>query len=223
MNRICTLSLLFILTVSCSTSPIISPVKSLGLTEIQDKCNGIFPIGKWLFVHFIEATLPGEKKAFMMGVTQINPEKKKIHCIMMTIEGLVVFDALYDGKIVINRGIPPFASDDFAKGMISDLQLIFFQPKGRHIETGVSDTGEWICRYQTDEETTVDVVIHFDNRWTIRRYRHNQLRRTIQAYLGQDSVLLNKNKIPERLELMARGEHGYSLNLKLLEAEPVAE
>ncbi len=221
MRRACILSLLFVLIVSCSTYPIISPVKSLELTKIQDKCNGVFPIGKWLFVHSIEATLPGGKKAFMMGVTQIYPEKKKIHCIMMTIEGLVVFDGLYDGKIVINRGIPPFASDNFAKGMISDLRLIFFQPEGRHIETGVSDTGEWICRYQTDDEATVDVVIHFDSRWTIHRYNGHRLRRTIQAYLSQGSVLLYNNKIPGRLELTARGGHGYSLSLKLVKAEPI--
>jgi len=223
MKRICILSLLLILTISCSTYPMISQVKSLGPTEIQEKCNGVFPIGKWHFVHFVEATLPGEKKAFMMGVTQVYPEKKKIHCIMMTIEGLVVFDALYDGKIIINRGIPPFASENFAKGMISDLQLIFFQPEGRCIETGVWNAGEWICRYRTDEEATVDVVIHFDNRWTIRLYRHHRLRRTIQAYLNQGSDLLYKNTIPERLELIAQGEHGYSLNLKLVEAEPMPE
>jgi hypothetical protein len=223
MRRVCILLLLFMLTVSCSTYPMISPVKSLELTKIQDKCNGVFPIGKWLFVHSIEATLPDGKKAFMMGVTQIYPEKKKIHCIMMTIEGLVVFDGLYDGKIVINRGIPPFASDNFAKGLISDLQLIFFHPEGRRIGTGVSDTGEWICRYQTDEESTVDVVIHFDNSWTIRRYSHRRLRRTVQAYLGQDSDLHYKNKIPERMELIARGGQGYSLNLKLVKAEPIVE
>ena len=223
MRQICILSLLFIFSVSCSTYPKISPVKSTELTKTQDKCNGVFPVGNWRFVHFIEATLPGEKKAFMMGVTQIYPEHKIIRCIMMTLEGLVVFDGLYDGKIVINRGIPPFASDNFAKGLISDLQLIFFHPEGRCIETGVSDTGEWICRYQTDEESTVDVVIHFDNSWTIRRYSHRRLHRTVQAYLGQDSDLHYKNKIPERMELIARGRHGYSLNLKLVEAEPIAE
>lgn len=223
MRRICLLSFLSIVTVSCSTYPMISPVKSPGSTEIQGKCNGIFPTGKWLFVHFIEATLPGEKKAFMMGLTQIYPEKKKIHCIMMTLEGLVVFDALYEGKIVINRGIPPFASDSFAKGLISDLRLIFFQPEGPCTETGVSDTDEWICRYQTGEESTVDVTIHFDNRWTIRRYNHYQLHRSIQAYIAQDSDLLYKNKIPERMKLIARGRQRYSLKLKLVEAEPLAE
>ena len=223
MKRIQILPFLFIFTVSCSTSPMITPVNSLRLTEIQNKCNEVFPVGKWVFVHFIEATLPGENKAFMMGVTKIYPEKRKIHCIMMTLEGLVVFDALYDGKIVINRGIPPFTSHNFANGMMSDLQLIFFQPEGRFIEVGVSDTGEWICRYQTDEETTVDVGIHFDNGWTIRRYHHYQLRRTIQAYLSHNSISLDKNNIPERLELIAFGKHEYSLNLKLVEAEPMAE
>jgi hypothetical protein len=139
----------------------------------------------------------------------------------MTIEGLVVFDALYDGEIIINRAIPPFNSDKFAKGMISDLRLIFFQPEGRCVEAGVSDTSKWICRYQTDKETTVDVVIHFDNRWTIRRYHHHRLDRAIQAYFGNDPDLTTKNKIPERLELIARGGQGYSLNLKLVEAAPI--
>ena len=221
MKRISILSLLFILTVSCSTYPIINPVKSSGIAEIRNKCQGVFPVGKWRFVHFIDATLPGKKRIFMMGITQIYPEKKKIHCILMTIEGLVVFDALYDGKIIINRAILPFNSDKFAMGMISDLRLIFFQPEGPCVEAGVSDTGNWICRYQTDKATTVDVVIHFDNRWTIRRYRHHRLDRAIQAYFGKDSDLTTKNKIPERLELIARGGQEYSLNLKLIEATPI--
>jgi hypothetical protein len=219
--RLCILALLFIFSVSCSTYPKISPVKSTELTKTQDKCNGVFPFGNWRFVHFIEATLPGEKKTFMMGVTQIYPEHKIIRCIMMTLEGLVVFDALYDGKIIINRGIPPFVSDNFAKGMISDLRLIFFKPEGRSIETGVSDTGERICRYETDEKTTVDILIHFDKGWTIRRYLNHRLLRTIQAYFGKDSDLKTKNKIPERLELIARGGQKYSLDLKLVEADSI--
>ncbi|MBW1692878.1 MAG: hypothetical protein JRJ41_01715 [Deltaproteobacteria bacterium] len=224
MRRICVLFLLTILSISCSSAQRISPVgKPLKLAEIQEECNRVFPTEKWVFIHSIEANFPGEKKTFMLGVSQIFPEKKKIHCIMMTIEGLVVFDALYDGKIVINRGIPPFASENFAKGMISDLQLIFFQPKGQLIETGVSDAGEWICRYQDKKWATVDVLIHLDNRWTIRQYHRHQLRRTIKAYLKQDSVLLFKNRIPERLELIAHGVSGYSLKLKLVEAEPLSE
>jgi hypothetical protein len=221
MKRISILSLLCILTVSCSTYPIISPVKSPEITEIRNNCNGVFPVGNWRFVHFIDATLPGKKRIFMMGITQIYPEKKKIHCILMTIEGLVIFDALYDGKITINRAIPPFNSDNLAKGMISDIRLIFFQPEGPCIEAGVSDTGELICRYQTDKETTVDVAIHYGNGWTIRRYRHHRLDRTIQAYFGKDSDLTTKNKIPERLELIAREGQEYSLNLKLVEAAPI--
>ena len=156
-----------------------------------------------------------------MGVTLIYPEQKIIRCIMMTLEGLVVFDALYDEKIIINRGIQPFVSDDFAKGMISDLRLMFFKPEGPRIEVGVSNTGEWICRYLADEKTTVDVLIHFDKGWTICGYLHHRLRRTIQAYFGKDSDLTTKNKIPEQLELIARGEQKYSLNLKLVEAEPI--
>ena len=223
MRRICVLFLLPILSISCSSAQRISPVESLKLAEIQKECNRVFPTGKWVFIHSIEASLPGGKKAFMLGVSQVCPEKKKIHCIMMTIEGFVVFDALYDGKIVINRGIVPFASENFAKGIMSDLQLIFFQPKGQHIETGVSDAGEWICRYQNKKWTTVDVLIHLDDKWTIRQYHRHQLRRTIKAYLKKDSVLLYKNRIPERLELTAHGVSGYSLKLKLVEAVPLSE
>ena len=223
MRRICLLFLLSILSVSCSSLLRISPVKSLELIEIQEKCQVVFPTGKWHFVHSIEATLPGEKKAAMVGVTHISPEKRTIHSIMMTIEGLVVFDAFDDGKIVINRGIPPFASESFAKGLMSDIRLIFFQPEGRHIETGVLDTGAGVCRYQNEEGTTVDVVIHMDNRWTLYQYHSHKLRRTIHAYLGQDSILLYNNMIPARLELVAHGVSGYSLNLTLVEAEPLSK
>ena len=85
-----------------------------------------------------------------MGVTVISPEERKIESVIMTIEGFVFLDAYYDQKVVINRGIPPFDSIDFARGMMDDIKLIFFKPEGGLIESGMSDDGSYLCRYKND-------------------------------------------------------------------------
>jgi len=35
------------------------------------------------------------------------------------------------GKLKVNRALPPFDSEDFAKNMIEDIKLIFFTPEGK--------------------------------------------------------------------------------------------
>jgi hypothetical protein len=215
MTRIFMPILMTVLAVSCGGLPKISPVVSQNSSEISNKCHMIFPKKEWRFVHAIEADLPGGEKAFMMGITQIAPEQKTIHSILMTIEGLVLFDAVSAGTLTVNRAVPPFDSENFAKGLLADVRLMFLAPDGEPVQRGLTETGSWICRFQSLEETT-DVVVHQDNSWTIHQYHRHRLRRVIHAHpkKGAEGGIM-----PETLSLTAAPE--YSLQLKLVEAEPL--
>jgi len=214
------LSVLLVSTFSCSHVP---DIYITGLTDpdnIPEKCNSVFPDDDWRFVHSIEATLPGGNTAFMLGVTKISPKNRTIWAVMMTLEGLVLFDAFFDGKMVINRAIPPFDSEFFAQGLMEDIRLIFFHPENTAVEIGLSSNGERICRYHSHENMLTDVIIGQNGSLTVNRYNQYRLHRTVRLYRGE------KQKHPsifQRLELIARKPAEYEMDLFLLEAEPLTK
>lgn len=163
--------------------------------------------------------MPKGKKAVFIGVTALSPETGTIHCVIMTLEGLVLFDAQYNHKMVINRGIPPFDSVDFARGLLNDIKLIFFSPEGQLIQSGIAEDGSSICRYKTDSGKIVDVIGRNKNLWEIRQYNDNSdLSRSVRAYPDSKRAVKKQEAIPGRLVLTAYGSPGYSLILELIEA-----
>ena len=214
---------------SCSTLPEIAPVKPSEASVIRQQCLALFPQGKWQFVHSVEASMPGGRQTTMIGVIRISSADKTIHCVMMTIEGLVLFDGVFDGqKVIINRGVPPFDSPAFAKGMIDDIRLIFFHPQSFQnqsfqtqtpdVDIGTSEDGALICRFHTGKDITQDLLIRPNGSWMIRQYHGKQLKRTVHAYINKDKVL-RKKRDPMKIKLSAHGSSGYSLLLKRIESQ----
>lgn len=155
----------------------------------------------------------------LIGVTIISSRDKSAHCVLMTIEGLVVFDATYDGKLVIKRALTPFDHGGFAAGLIDDIRLIFFVPEGPRLETGQAQNGASVCRYQNPDGRIIDLVIRGDRSWQIRRYsRQLRLTGTVSAFFSKKSPTEKQSVIPARLELKAHGVAGYNLNMNLVEA-----
>jgi hypothetical protein len=214
-------SLLFTgcIAIACSALPAVHPVDITFGTQLSRKCDNLFPNGKWQFVHSIETTMPGGQKGLVMGVTVISSRDKTVQCAIMTIEGMVVFDARYDQRLVIQRAVPPFDSEGFAEGLIRDIQLIFFMPQGLLVETGKDKDGASICRYRKPDGRIVDLMIHGDRSWQIRQYsRQLRLIRTVTAFFSKKNPAAEQAAIPVRLELTAHGLAGYNLIMDLVEA-----
>lgn len=208
--------------VSCSAIPKLEPLNSEALPGVINECRTMFPANGWQFVHSIEATIQGRQKAFLIGITDISPDLGRVRCVMMTIEGLVLFDALSDQETVIKRGISPFDSMAFANGLMKDIKLIFFSPDGECIKTGMLGKGSYVCRYGNDGNTIVDLIANPDRTREIRLYRSGDLARSVKAYFKQDVHNRNQYAVPERLELAAHGVHAYALVLRLIRSEQVA-
>jgi hypothetical protein len=182
----------------------------------------LFPEGKWQFVHSIEAVMRGGQRGLVMGVTVISSREKSARCVLMTIEGLVVFDARYDQKLVVNRAVAPFDHEGFAAGLISDIQLIFFRPEGLLVETGNDPNGSSVCRYQNSDGGIVDLVIDADDTRHIRRYNAQQrLNRAVDVFFSDRESDSVRPDFPDRLELRAFGVAGYTLIMDLVEAVPL--
>ena len=128
----------------------------------------------------------------------------------MTIEGLVLFDGLWqEGKLTVLRAVPPFDRPAFAENMMNDMRLLFFAPQMASLTHAMQKEGDIICRYRKSEDTSMDVIIHGDQSWSIRVFARNLLKE-IQAVFVLDNV-------PQFMELKG---HGYTLKFTTIEAEP---
>ena len=207
---------------SCARVPAITPVPAAAAPAIRDACARAFPAGDWQLVHAITTTMAG-RHAMMIGVSVISAPSRTIRCALMSLEGLVMLEARdRDGTITIDRAIPPFDSPDFARGMLDDIRMIFFQPGLRPDDIGITASTSPVCRYRTDPEQTVDVDVRPGGGWTLRRYEGPALVRTVQA--GAETLVTpGGERFPRQMKLTAQGARAYTLDLKLLEAVPLAD
>ena len=206
------LGLLFL--TACSAIPHIIAVDAALTPKTIKNCETVFNKGTWQFAHVIEATLPGGRKSQLIGVTEVSSSPERIHAVMMTIEGLVLFDGLEDGKLTINRGVAPFDSLSFAKGLMEDIRLMFLDPDGEPMGAGITDNGFEVCRYRISNDAVIDVMVRPDCMFEIRKYENEQLIRKVVAEL-------NSRSIPEKIEFVAYEPANYRLNLRLISAEQI--
>lgn len=182
-------------------------------------CAAVFPQGDWQFAHAIQAHLPDGSRQTLIGITRISTAAQAFEGAMLTLEGMVLFQARYDGTAIeVKKAVPPMDQPGFAQGLIDDIALLFFPPAAPPAQTGLVKDGARICRYPLDDGIQ-DVVVQPDGRWEIRRYGSNgRLRRTV---LPDGSEARHPQGFPSRLELRAHGAKGYRLNMSLMEAVPL--
>ncbi len=213
-----------VLAAGCAPLPRLDPAPPGRAAALSRSCDALFPEGKWRFIHTVRATLRGDRQSVMTGVTVIDSDARSIHGVMMTVEGLVVLDAVYaDGRMTLNRGVPPFDSKSFARGMMADIRLIFFKPDGPPEAVGIDARGRPACRYDNGPDRTVFIAVDPETgNWTLRQYRGRRLARTLDARAGDPSTAGAGAPVPERLTLTAHGfPRSYTLNMTLLEGERI--
>jgi hypothetical protein len=190
----------------------------------QIECQSKYPAGGFQMVHRIDASMPGGGRATFLGVTVFSTERNTIRCILMTLEGFVLFSAEEDGGIRVTRAVPPFDKGQFAKEMLSDLRLLFFFPRVRVFETGLDDRGNPACRYEGDDGGMTSMILHPDGTWKLFQYKDNsRLDRTIESVGGTTDALTAALGFPNRVFLERFSPGGYRLDLTLIEAKRIPE
>jgi hypothetical protein len=204
--------------ISCSELPLIKPVPADIAGKQIKQCLRPFPTEKIRLIHAIEASMEGGTQTTQLGVLLVNPESKALHSVLMTLEGIVLFDAEDNGRININRAVPPFDTMIFAEKLMSDIRLIFLRPAGPILATGFVPDGTHICRFRTEQGMTLDIVLAGKNKQEMRLYtEQNELVRKVTAYR------LDEKDIPDKILLEAYGFREYSLQMRLIAAEPVTD
>ena len=201
---------------SCSSLPVIKNVDPASKQDIINRCRQPFVDIPYRFVHTIEATIPGGGVGKVVGVTVFDPATEHVCSVIMTIEGLVLFDASYEEDVRVNRALPPFNADHFAGRMMEDVRLIFLAPDGLLTDAGLLSDGSTVCRYCENQGKIEDVIVHEDDTWEIIKYSDNyEMLRKIRVFSVRD-------RIPAMVELTAFGFREYSLHMILISAEPIS-
>jgi hypothetical protein len=179
-------------------------------------CDAIFPKGKWEFVHAIEFTLGAGKRGSALGVSVI--DGPIIHCVLMTLEGLVLFEARFDGELVVKKAVPPFDGKGFASGLLADIRLIFTPPPDGETEYGRLANGDAVCRHAGSGGMLTDIVLQSKG-WEIDRYTSARtLTRRVRGSMPRTPDADAPWQTPSLLELTATDPKGYHLRLRLISA-----
>ena len=178
--------------------------------------------GGWQLVHSIAADLPQGRSSVLIGVINIWSAPQAVHCVMMTVEGVVILDAVFGPDLTINKGVPPFDDERFARGVIDDIRLSVFTPSGVRPVAGIWEDQRPVCRYTAIDGGVTDVIGPAGEKWEIRQYRKNGvLNRTVHLVIKPLVVAGQTALLPDQLRINAPGWLGYDLNLTLLEAVPL--
>jgi hypothetical protein len=207
-----------LLCVACAGPPALQPLPPAQATRALDRCRRLFPDSAWRMVHTIAAELPGQQTRTVIGISLVYPRHRTIQAVLMTVEGLVLFDAVYGQTLDVHRALPPFDSDEFARGLMQDVQLIFLEPDAKTVETGMWGADGRGCRYRCKDGRTVDVIAQEDGSWQLSLYDGRRPLRQINADPCRSDA---SDRIPCRLSLTAHGRLSYHLDMSLIEAEPV--
>jgi hypothetical protein len=210
------LALLF-LVVSCSLhnrEPLPEIIRSCEVTPALPQSPVAFPSGRWQFVHSISFHPAQGGDGTAIGVLVL--DNQEIHCVLMTVEGLTLFEArsMEDGPIEIIRAVPPFDNQEFAVGLMGDVRTIFQKPQGL-VESGGLADGSPVFRYSAAGRET-DILPQEDGCWTMHTYSEQVRVGTIRT---RSCRMIDSVSIPEDIDLVSNGPVGYALHLHLISAE----
>ncbi|MFZ7126067.1 MAG: hypothetical protein ACOWWM_07945 [Desulfobacterales bacterium] len=191
--------------------------------EPLSACRAVFPPRPVQMVHSIDAKFPGGRQSGLVGVTVVFPAERRIHCVLMTVEGVVLFSARYDGTLSVEHAVSPFDRKGFGEGLMADLVLIFLAPGDPFELQGRYADGDWGCRYRARTGEVTDVRPGAGETWSIRRYTStSRLSRSVDASgVPADASEGVSYAYPRQMMLTGSGPGGYVLSLTLIEAHPV--
>jgi len=182
--------ILIIFILSCQTLPLINPSGS-GIKENTLTCPFPFLEGKYRLIHSIENRMFDETQSVIIGVTLVDSSTRNVSCAIITAEGMVLLEAeSCKETLKINRALPPFDSENFAKNIIDDIKLIFLAPEGKLQEKGTLANGATACRYREENGDWVDVINGRVEGTAVKRYSPDGiLKRHIKFNKSQETFI----------------------------------
>jgi hypothetical protein len=185
-----------------------------GAPEDLDRCVALFPSEPWECVHTIEADIQGGMSSSLLGITKGDPAGRKLHTVLLTPEGFILFEAEQHGDTIsVLKAVAPFESPAFARGLMEDVDLLFLPPQGRASKWGRTAEGAVLCQWESSagyrEELSLSTVMKIS-----LVDRHGDLVK--EALLTPPFV----RGLASRMELRAHKPASYKLKMTLLRGTP---
>lgn len=177
--------------------------------QTSSGCEKCFSAEAWRVVHRIEADFGLAGSISLIGVSQGDPVSRKITSVLMTAEGCVLLEVEQspEGQEVL-RALPPFDKPEMVQGMMSDVALMFLQPKGKPSVNGT------FCQWKLKDGDLLKVSRLADGSCRLDLMDDSgELTRTVRMNPPW------RNGFAGLVELKAEGKIGYALGLHLLESE----
>ncbi len=202
----------------CARLPELTPVPGKPLAESERVCRRFFPETPWRSVHALHISGPFGQRSSVMGVTVVDPATRRIRAVILSVEGIVLFDAsLEAGTTAVHRALPPLDRKGFPEGLMHDVGLMFLAPKGAPAETGRNPGGRFVCRWQNGAGAVTDLEGLGENHQRVLQYDPDgTLRRQVEMEGTPDSPLAH------RILFSCHGLAGYDLDLTLIESGVLA-
>jgi len=206
---------LLLLACGCARLPAITPVGGSTPENAEAICRRPFPDRPWRAVHALQISGPMDHDSALLGVTLVDPSARRIRAVVLSLEGLVLFDATGQaGTVQVHRALPPMDRKGFPEGLMRDVELLFLPPRGALSPLGQDGQDQLVCRWTDEASGTTDLVFEELGRWDLLAYgADHRLQRTARMVPGMQGPLAAE------IQLTGHGLLEYTLDLTLLEAQ----
>jgi hypothetical protein len=185
-----------------------------GAPEDLQMCLALFPSGPWESTHKIEANIREEFSSALLGVTKGDPEGRKLHTVLLTPEGFILFEAEQHGSTMsVLKAVAPFESAAFAKGLMEDVEFLFLPPAGLPSKCGRTADGAILCQWEGPDGSRRELALSAVRKMSLRD-KHGDL--TKEAVLMAPFV----KGLASQMELRAYKPARYKLKMTLLPGAP---
>ena len=211
-KRLAGLLAALMLCAGCLTAP--ETVLLQGEPEDLERCVELFPSEPWECVHKIDAVIQGGMSSSLLGITKGDPADRKLHTVLLTPEGFILFEAEQrEDTISVLKAVAPFDSAAFARGLMEDVNLLFFPPQGGPSKWGRSADGAILCQWESPDGSRREISLSTVLKISLRD-RHGDLVK--EALLKAPFV----KGLASQMELRVHQPAPYRLKLTLLSGTP---
>ncbi|MHB8091380.1 MAG: hypothetical protein ACYDH8_07285 [Syntrophales bacterium] len=210
----CRLFNVFFLVLALTACAAIPPYKPLS-PQSGVACPGIFPPKAFRVVHQIDIKSALIGKGVFIGAAKVDPQNNALHAVLMSAEGMVLFEAEYEnGDIKIISAFPPLNDLAFAKRLMADVLFVLLKPSGGPVEQGVDGQGLAACRWMGGADTVLETTLRSDGAVRMRLYGGD--RRVVKEALAWPPF---DRGMPTRISLKGFSPSKYTIELMLIEME----
>jgi hypothetical protein len=140
-----------------------------------EDCERVFPPAPFEATHVVEASIPFSDDTSLIGVVAAQPNNQGFRSLLLSQEGIILFDATRRGETIeVARALPPIDADGFGRHMTDDVRLVLIHPEGQRPEVGHTQQGARICRWTSGEEQ-VEVVLLSQHEAQLTRLRRGSV------------------------------------------------